>query len=303
VRAFRLAEELGSIPAAARQLGASRPALRAGWQRFGLGTPDTARARQQRQAPRVARLDGAFLALNPITTLKVRAVGPAGLAARVRRAEREATLGYRVTTELTAENHWRSVSLRAWAVGQRARGAQQRAHAHARERSPDRSRSTPERSPARPGRQRDGDQDADRPGERDRCGGERKPSTTQAPARTGRGLLPSRVSTEVSGMPSTLPSCKPPRPARPVHPSTCPPGCPGRSARDRPAGHPSVHAGQPSPPAGLQWTSGCPLACAGVSEQPRDPGRSEQRSSRWLWRCQRRLWRCQRRSARRPGPS
>jgi WhiB family redox-sensing transcriptional regulator len=181
-RAFRLAEELGSVTAAARQLGASRPALRAGWQRFGLGQPDTARVRQQRQAPRVARLDGAFLALNPTTTLEVRAAGPAGLAARVRRAEQEATLGYRVTTEQTAENRWRSPSLGAWAIGQRARHAHQRAHAHASERSPDRYRSTPERSPGRSRPGRDDGEEGDRAGEparrrvgreRDRGGGER----------------------------------------------------------------------------------------------------------------------------------
>jgi Transcription factor WhiB len=167
-RAFRLAEELGSVPAAARQLGASRPALRAGWQRFGLGAPDTARVRQQRQAPRVARLDAAFLALNPTTTLEVRTASPAGLAARVRRAEQEATLGYRVTTELTAENRRPSPHLRAWAVAQRARHAHERAHAGAGGRSSDRDRATPERSPAQPGRHRDGDQDGDRPGEHDR---------------------------------------------------------------------------------------------------------------------------------------
>jgi WhiB family transcriptional regulator, redox-sensing transcriptional regulator len=182
-RAFRLAEELGSVPAAARQLGASRPALRAGWERFGLGVPDTARVRQQRQAPRVARLDRAFLALNP-TSLEVRAAGPAGLAARVRRAEQEATLGYRVTTELTAENRWRTPHLRAWVIGQRARGAQQHAHAraHGGERSLERSRSTPERAPGRSRPGRDDGEEGDRASEparrraereRDRGGGER----------------------------------------------------------------------------------------------------------------------------------
>jgi hypothetical protein len=126
----------------------------------------------------VARLDTAFLALNPTSTLEVRAAGPAGLAARVRRAEQEATLGYRVTVELTAENRWRTPHLRAWVIGQRAQ------HAHARERSSDRYRSAPERSRGRPGRDRDGDQDEDHPGgparrrtererERDRGGGER----------------------------------------------------------------------------------------------------------------------------------
>jgi WhiB family redox-sensing transcriptional regulator len=168
-RAFRLAEELGSTTAAAEQLGASRPALRAGWERFGLGVPDTARARRQRQAPRVARLDAAFLALNP-TSLAVRAAGPAGLAARVRRAEQEATVGYRVTTELTAENRWRTPHLRAWAIGQRAHHARERAHAG--ERSPDRS--MPERPPARQRPSRDGDQEGDRAGERARRWAERE---------------------------------------------------------------------------------------------------------------------------------
>jgi WhiB family redox-sensing transcriptional regulator len=148
VRAFRLAEELGSVTAAAEQLGASRPALRAGWERFGLDTPDTARVRQARQAPRVARLDGAFLALNPTGPLAVRARTPQELAARVRRAEQEATLGYRVTVELTAENRRPSPHLRAWTICQRAHHAQQRAH----ERVHD----------------RDNDQEGDRAGERAR---------------------------------------------------------------------------------------------------------------------------------------
>jgi hypothetical protein len=108
-RAFRLAEELGSTQAAAERLGSGRPALRAGWRRFGLGTPETSRARQARQAA-PARVDRAFLALNT-NTLAVRARNQAELAARVRRAEQEATLGYRVATELTAENRWRTPHL------------------------------------------------------------------------------------------------------------------------------------------------------------------------------------------------
>jgi hypothetical protein len=143
-RAFRLAEQLGSTTAAAERLGSSRPALRAGWQRFGLGTPDTSRARLARQ-PAPARLDRAFLALNA-TSLVVRARTLRELGARVRRAEQEATLGYRVTTELTAENRRPSPHLRAWAVRQRAHRAQQRA----RER----------------GHDRDEDQEGDRAGER-----------------------------------------------------------------------------------------------------------------------------------------
>jgi WhiB family redox-sensing transcriptional regulator len=150
-RAFRLAEELGSTEKAARQLGSSRPALVAGWKRFGLGTPDTSRARQARQ-PAPAQLDRAFLALNSTSTLAVRSRNPRELAMRVRRAEQEAVLGYRVTTELTAENRWRTPHVRAWAVRQRAHHAQQRAQ-------------TRERQAAPPRRGRDDDQEGDRAGE------------------------------------------------------------------------------------------------------------------------------------------
>jgi WhiB family redox-sensing transcriptional regulator len=146
-RAFRLAEELGSTEAAAEQLGSSRPALRAGWQRFGLGQPDTSRVRKARQ-PAPTRLDWAFLALNLTGPLAVRTRNPRELGARVRRAEQEATLGYRVTVELTAENRRPSPHLRAWAVRQRAHRAQQRV----RER----------------GHDRDEDQEGDRAGERAR---------------------------------------------------------------------------------------------------------------------------------------
>jgi hypothetical protein len=144
-RAFRLAEELGSVKAAARELGSSRPALVAGWQRFGLGTPDTSRARQARR-PAPARLDPAFVALNPRLVARLARRGRRGeLAERVRRAEQEATLGYRVTVELTAENHWPRVSARAWAVSQRARHAHQLAGAR---HAPERFRTAGERQPA-----------------------------------------------------------------------------------------------------------------------------------------------------------
>jgi WhiB family redox-sensing transcriptional regulator len=139
-RAFRLAEALGSVKAAARLLGASRPALVAGWQRFGLGTPDTAHpTRPGRARPPAARLDPAFVALNPRLVARLARRGRRGeLAERIRRAEQEATLGYRVTVELTAENHWPRVSARAWAISERARHAHQRA----RERHPERGRAS-----------------------------------------------------------------------------------------------------------------------------------------------------------------
>jgi hypothetical protein len=85
---------------------------------------------------------------------------PAERFARVRRAEQEATLSYRVTTELTAENHWPSRAARVWAVGRRAH----RAHQRARTSQTDHSRATPQRSPARPRRERDDNQEGDRTG-------------------------------------------------------------------------------------------------------------------------------------------
>jgi WhiB family redox-sensing transcriptional regulator len=135
-RAFRLAEQLGSVKAAARELGSSRPALVAGWQRFGLGTPDTTHpTRPGRSRPPAARLDPAFVALNQRLVARLARRGRRGeLAERIRRAEQEATLGYRVTVELTAENHWPRVSARAWAVAQRAHHARQRARARQPER-------------------------------------------------------------------------------------------------------------------------------------------------------------------------
>jgi hypothetical protein len=222
-RAFRLAEELGSVKAAARQLGSSRPALVAGWQRFDLGTPDTARARQARQ-PAPARLDRAFLALNR-TTLAVRARNQAELAARVRRAEQEATLTYRVTIELTAENRWPSVTARAWAIGQRAHHARARAA----ERRPDRYRSGGERS--------SGDRDSP-DGERDGPGDPARRWAARARERGGAERYP----------PTSRP--RPPWPGAGCCPAT-PQGCPRRTAcpAERPSGCPPVRSGLSAAPA------------------------------------------------------
>jgi hypothetical protein len=82
------------------------------------------------------RLDPAFAAPNP--RLTAARVGPAAERfARVRRAEQEATLGYRVTTELTAENRWRTPHVRARAIRQRADHARKRARARTGEREAD----------------------------------------------------------------------------------------------------------------------------------------------------------------------
>jgi hypothetical protein len=166
-RAFRLAERLGSVNAAAAELGTTWPTLRKAFVRHGLGMPtpdpEAVRARKaaaagRAQPPPTPQLDAAFLALNQrlVVPLTARA-RPGELPARVRRAEQEAVLGYRVTTRLTAENHLPSRTTRAWAVRQRAQHAQQRAQDRASERQP-------ARSPARPRRGRDDDQEGDRAG-------------------------------------------------------------------------------------------------------------------------------------------
>jgi hypothetical protein len=162
-RAYRLAERLGSVNAAAAELGTTWPTLRKAFARHGLGMPtpdpEAVRARKaaaagRAQPPATPQLDVAFVALNQrlVVPLAVRA-RPGELPARVRRAEQEAVLGYRVTTRLTAENHLPSRTTRAWAVRQRAQLAQQRA-----------SEGQPARSPARPRRERDDDQEGDRAG-------------------------------------------------------------------------------------------------------------------------------------------
>jgi hypothetical protein len=91
--AFALAEHLGSVKAAARELGSSRPALVAGWRRFGLGMPDTSHPTSTRPGTHPAgrgepagRLDPAFVKLNE-GVLPVRASSETERFWRVRRAE------------------------------------------------------------------------------------------------------------------------------------------------------------------------------------------------------------------------
>ncbi len=128
--AFALAEQLGSVKAAARELGSSRPALVAGWQRFGLGMPDTSHPTVTRQGARPAgrhepagRLDPAFVMLNQ-DVLPVRASSEAERFWRVRRAEQYATLGAAAVTELYAESRSARASARVWAITRRAQRAQ-----------------------------------------------------------------------------------------------------------------------------------------------------------------------------------
>jgi hypothetical protein len=171
-RAYRLAERLGSVNAAAAELGTTWPTLRKAFVRHGLGMPAPdpvavsarkAAAASRYHQPATPQLDGAFMALNrPLVAPLATRARPGELPARVRRAEQEATLGHRVNTRLTAENHWPSRTARAWAVRQRAQHAQQRAHERASE--GEANRSTPERSTGSPRRGRDDDQEGDRAG-------------------------------------------------------------------------------------------------------------------------------------------
>jgi WhiB family transcriptional regulator, redox-sensing transcriptional regulator len=128
-RAFQLAERLGSVNAAAAELGTTWPSLRKAFHRHGLGMParnpkavrqraiDAARQRTGR--PATPSLDLVFVALNH-GELPVRARSGGELAERVRRAEDYAVLGARVVVELHTESHAAKPSTRAWAITRRA---------------------------------------------------------------------------------------------------------------------------------------------------------------------------------------
>jgi hypothetical protein len=134
-RAFQLAERLGSVNAAAAELGTTWPSLRKAFQRHGLGmpahNPEAIRqraaeaARQRMGRPAIPSLDPVFVALNH-GELPVRARSGRELAERVRRAEDYAALGARVVVELHTESHAAKPSTRAWAVTRRAQRAHRR---------------------------------------------------------------------------------------------------------------------------------------------------------------------------------
>jgi hypothetical protein len=132
-RAFALAERLGSVNAAAQELGTTWPSLRKAFQRHGLGMPARnpeavcqraiTAAHQRSSRPATPSLDPVFVTLNH-GELPIRARSGGELAERVRRAEDYATLGARVVVELHTESHAAKPSTRAWAITRRA----QRAH-------------------------------------------------------------------------------------------------------------------------------------------------------------------------------
>ena len=128
-RAFALAEQLGSVNAAAAELGTTWPSLRKAFGRHGLGMPArnpeavrqraAAAARQRTGQPATATLDPVFVALNP-GALPARERPPAELYQWVRRDEEYATLGANVVVELHSESHARKPTTRAWAIIRRA---------------------------------------------------------------------------------------------------------------------------------------------------------------------------------------
>jgi WhiB family transcriptional regulator, redox-sensing transcriptional regulator len=132
-RAFLLAEQLGSINAAANQLGTTWPSLRKAFGRHGLGMPARnpeavrqraiAAASQRTGRPATPTLDPVFVALNP-GALPARERSPAELYQWVRREEQYAILGANVVVELYSESHARQPTTRAWAIIRRADRAQ-----------------------------------------------------------------------------------------------------------------------------------------------------------------------------------
>jgi hypothetical protein len=128
-RAFQLAEELGSVNAAATELGTTWPSLRKAFTRHGLGmparNPEAVRqraidaARQRGGQPATPNLDPVFMALNP-GALPARERSAAELYQWVRREEQYATLGANVVVELNSESHARKPTTRAWAIIRRA---------------------------------------------------------------------------------------------------------------------------------------------------------------------------------------
>jgi hypothetical protein len=139
-RAFQLAERLGSVNAAAQELGTTWPPLHKAFTRHGLGMPapnpqavrqraiDAIRQRTER--PATPSLDPVFVALNP-NALPARPRSPAELYQWVRREEQYATLGANVVVELNSESRARRPTARAWAIIRRADRSHRLAAQHA----------------------------------------------------------------------------------------------------------------------------------------------------------------------------
>jgi hypothetical protein len=132
---LQLAEQLGSVNAAAQELGTTWPSLRKAFTRHGLGMPTRnpeairqraiAAASRRADQPTTPGLDPVFVALNP-GALPARARPDAELYQWVRREEQYATLGANVVVELNSESRAHRPTTRAWAIIRRA----ERAHGH-----------------------------------------------------------------------------------------------------------------------------------------------------------------------------
>jgi len=128
-RAFALAERLGSVNAAAKELGTTWLSLRNDFTRHGLGMPTPnpeairqraiAAARQRTGQPATPSLDPVFVALNP-SALPARPRSEAELYQWVRREDQYAILGANVVIELYSESHACQPTTRAWAIIRRA---------------------------------------------------------------------------------------------------------------------------------------------------------------------------------------
>jgi hypothetical protein len=134
-----VAERLGSVNAAAAELGTTWPLLRKAFARHGLGMPARnpqavrqraiAAARQSSGRPASPALDPVFVALNP-GALPARDRPAAELHEWVRRDEEYAILGANVVVELNSESRARRPNARAWAIIRRADRAHRLANQH-----------------------------------------------------------------------------------------------------------------------------------------------------------------------------
>ncbi len=135
-RAFRLAEQLGSVNAAAAQLGTTWPSLRKAFQRHELGMPQpnpgavsrrksaAALARLGGRRPTAPELDPTFVQLNPGNVPPDRGL-TVDRAVRLRRAEEIETLGFGVVADMNTESRANRPAVRHHAVQRRAERAQQ----------------------------------------------------------------------------------------------------------------------------------------------------------------------------------
>jgi WhiB family redox-sensing transcriptional regulator len=135
-RAFRLAEQLGSVNAAAGQLGTTWPSLRKAFQRHELGMPKpnpgaisrrksaVALARIGAEPAAAPKLDPVFVQLNPggVPGSRGHTAEP---AVRLRRAEEIETLGFGVVADMNHESRANKPGVRHRAVQRRAERAQQ----------------------------------------------------------------------------------------------------------------------------------------------------------------------------------